>query len=55
MIKFFLNIAPGAYSPEKCNLEHQPAFSFGGRYDTEKPYKTPGNDIKIESISVEFK
>lgn len=41
--RFYLIIlAPGAYSPEKTNFEHQPAFTFGGRYDTEKPSKTPG-------------
>lgn len=41
-MKILFILAPGSYSPEKCNMEHQPAYSFGGRYDTEKPYKTPG-------------
>lgn len=27
----YLPIAPGTYSPEKCNLDHQPSYSFGSR------------------------
>lgn len=30
-LNFYKILAPGAYSPEKVNLEHQPAFSFGSR------------------------
>lgn len=30
-MKSCLVLAPGAYSPEKCKLDHQAAFSFGTR------------------------
>lgn len=35
-------LAPGSYSPEKCKLDFQPAFTFGGRHNLEKPSQTPG-------------
>lgn len=34
--------APGAYEPEKVNLEHSPAFSFNSRINHDKPSETPG-------------
>lgn len=38
-----LCIAPGTYSPEKCNLENSPQYTFGHRASTEKLNDTPGN------------
>lgn len=34
--------APGAYYPEKVNLEHQPAYSFGSRPEEKVRSDTPG-------------
>lgn len=34
-------VAPFAYSPEKCKLDHHPSYSFGGKYNLSKPSDTP--------------
>lgn len=34
--------APGDYAPEKCNLDHQTAFSFGLRPEAKVRSDTPG-------------
>lgn len=75
----FVSQAPGSYSPEKVNMEHQPAYSFGvkteqkiksvapapnqyspekpqfqpaysfgGRHNHEKPSQTPGWSIELK-------
>lgn len=41
-ISQFINTAPGTYSPEKCNLDHQPSFSFGSRTEQKVRNNTPG-------------
>lgn len=35
-------LAPGAYSPEKYNLDHQPAYSFGSRQEQKVKSISPG-------------
>lgn len=39
--QFFFFIAPGSYSPEKCNLNQQTAFSFGSRPEQKVRSDTP--------------
>lgn len=35
-------VAPGAYRPEDVNLNHAPSFSFGEKFNLEKPNSNPG-------------
>lgn len=42
LIVLDMSIAPGTYSPEKCNLDHQPSFSFGTRPEQKVRNDTPG-------------
>lgn len=41
---FFISIAPGAYEPEKVNLDSSPSYSFGTKnYNVaENKYPAPG-------------
>lgn len=37
-----LLVAPGTYSPEKCNLSRQPSFTFGSKSPQKVRSDTPG-------------
>lgn len=36
--------APGSYAPEKVNLEHTPAYSFGVKPELKIKNNTPGKN-----------
>lgn len=50
----FKCLAPGAYSPEKANLDHQPAYSFGSRPEEKVRSGTPGKLCTFPLFSVEM-
>lgn len=47
-------LAPFAYSPEKCNLDHQPSYSFGGKYNLSKPSGTPCKSLNSAHLMAKF-
>lgn len=45
--RFSSPLAPSAYAPEKVNLKHTPAFSFGLKIKQERYSETPGRIKQI--------
>lgn len=53
-MKFWCQLGPGQYAPEKAKLDTTPKYSFGLRPDHEKPSDVPGKSTRYMNFIQKF-